>query len=279
MEKKKLRLGHSPDPDDAFMFYGMATGQMDLGNYEFEHILQDIQTLNIRAMQGELEITAISLHAYPYVKDKYALLASGCSMGDNYGPMLVAKKPFTIAELKTKRIAIPGALTTAFLVMQLLLGKGTDTVVQPFDHILEYVQAGHADVGLIIHEGQLTYQKNGLVCCVDMGKWWKEKTGLPLPLGVNAIRRDMGAAAMREVAGLLKRSIEFSLAHRREAVRHALQYARNMNENLADEFVGMYVNHWTLDFGAEGRKAVHAVLDAGDKAQLIPPCSPVEFVD
>ncbi len=277
-EKKKLRLGHSPDPDDAFMFYGLATGQMDSGNYEFEHILQDIQTLNVRAMKGELEITAISLHAYPYVKDKYALMASGCSMGENYGPMLVSKKPFTIEELKTKRIAIPGTLTTAFLTMQLLLGKGVHTVVKPFDQILEYVQAGHADAGLIIHEGQLTYQNNGLVCCVDLGKWWKEKTGLPLPLGVNVIRRDMGEAAMQEVTGILKRSIEFSLAHRPEAVRHALKYARDMNERLADEFVGMYVNHWTLDFGPEGRKAVNAILDAGAKAQLIPPCTPVEFV-
>ncbi len=260
------------------MFYGLATGKMDSGNYEFEHILQDIQTLNVRAMKGELEITAISLHAYPYVKDKYALMASGCSMGEDYGPMLVSKKPFTIEELKTKRIAIPGTLTTAFLTMQLLLGKGVHTVVRPFDQILEYVQAGHADVGLIIHEGQLTYQNNGLVCCVDLGKWWKEKTGLPLPLGVNVIRRDMGSAAMQEVTGILKRSIEFSLAHRTEAVRHALQYARDMNEKLADEFVGMYVNHWTLDFGPEGRKAVNAILDAGAKAQLIPPCTPVEFV-
>ena len=278
MEKKKLRLGNSPDPDDAFMFYGMATGRMDLGSYEFEHILQDIQTLNIRAMKGELEITAISLHAYPYVKDKYAVLASGCSMGDNYGPMLVAKKPFTVEELKTRRIAIPGTLTTAFLAMQLLLGKAVRTVVKPFDQILDYVQAGHADAGLIIHEGQLTYQNNGLVCCVDLGKWWQETTGLPLPLGINVIRRDMGATAMREVAGLLKRSIEFSLAHRADAVRHALQYARDMDETLADKFVGMYVNDWTLDFGPEGRKAVHALLDVGAQAQLIPPCTPVEFV-
>ncbi len=260
------------------MFYGMATGRMDLGSYEFEHILQDIQTLNIRAMKGELEITAISLHAYPYVKDKYAVLASGCSMGDNYGPMLVAKKPFTVEELKTRRIAIPGTLTTAFLAMQLLLGKAVRTVVKPFDQILDYVQAGHADAGLIIHEGQLTYQNNGLVCCVDLGKWWQETTGLPLPLGINVIRRDMGATAMREVAGLLKRSIEFSLAHRADAVRHALQYARDMDETLADKFVGMYVNDWTLDFGPEGRKAVHALLDAGAQAQLIPPCTPVEFV-
>ena len=277
-EKMKLRLGHSPDPDDAFMFYGLATGKMDGGPYEFEHILQDIQTLNTRAMKGELEITAISLHAYPYVKDKYALMGCGCSMGDNYGPMIVSKKPFTPEELKTKRIAIPGTLTTAFLAMQLLLGKGVHTVVKPFDEILQYVEAGHADAGLIIHEGQLTYRNNGLVCCVDLGKWWREKTGLPPPLGGNVIRRDLGEPVLREVSGILKRSIEFSLNHRTEAVRHALQYARDMNEKLADEFVGMYVNHWTLDYGPQGRAAVNALLDAGAKASLIPPCTPVEFM-
>ena len=277
-EKMKLKLGHSPDPDDAFMFYGLATGKMDGGGYEFEHILQDIQTLNTRAMKGELEITAISLHAYPYVKDKYALMGCGCSMGDNYGPMIVSKKPFTPDELKTKRIAIPGTLTTAFLAMQLLLGKGVHTVIKPFDEILQYVEAGYADAGLIIHEGQLTYQNNGLVCSIDLGKWWREKTGLPLPLGGNVIRRDLGEPVMREVTGILKRSIEFSLAHRTEAVRHALQYARNMNEKLADEFVGMYVNHWTLDYGPKGRAAVNALLDAGAKASLIPACTPVEFM-
>ncbi|HTV47404.1 MAG TPA: MqnA/MqnD/SBP family protein [Phycisphaerae bacterium] len=277
-KKKKLRLGHSPDPDDAFMFYGLATGAMDSGPYEFQHVLQDIQTLNTRAMKGELEITAISIHAYPYVKDKYALMGCGCSMGDNYGPMIVAKKPFTPKELKNKRIAIPGTLTTAFLAMSLLLGKGVRTLVMPFDEILQYVEAGHADAGLIIHEGQLTYQNNGLVCCVDLGKWWTQKTSLPLPLGGNAIRRDLGRPVMEEVAGILKKSIAFSLEHRREAVRHALKYARDMNEKLADEFVGMYVNHWTLDYGPRGRDAVNAVLDAGAKEGLIPSCTPVEFI-
>lgn len=277
-DKMKLRLGHSPDPDDAFMFYGLATGKMDSGRYEFEHILQDIQTLNVRAMKGELEITAVSLHAYPYLRQKYALTACGCSMGDNYGPMIVAKEPFTLEQLKSKRIAIPGTLTTAFLGMQLLLGKGVHTVVKPFDQILEYVQAGYADAGLIIHEGQLTYQNNGLVCCVDLGKWWSEKTGLPMPLGGNVIRRDLGEKTMLEVTAILKKSITFSLEHRAQAVRHALQYARDMNEKLADEFVGMYVNHWTLDYGPRGREAVNALLDAGAKAGLIPQCTPVEFI-
>ena len=277
-EKLKLRLGHSPDPDDAFMFYGLATGQMDAGRYEFEHILEDIQSLNVRAMKGELEITAISLHAYPYVRGKYALTACGCSMGDNYGPMIVAKHPFTVDQLKTKRIAIPGTLTTAFLGMQLLLGKGVHTVVKPFDEILSYVQAGYADAGLIIHEGQLTYQNNGLVCCVDLGRWWTQKTGLPMPLGGNVIRRDLGAKTMAEVTAILKKSIQFSLDHRDQAVRHALQYARDMNEKLADEFVGMYVNHWTLDYGPRGRAAVNALLDQGSQAGLIPACTPVEFI-
>jgi 1,4-dihydroxy-6-naphthoate synthase len=277
-EKLKLRLGHSPDPDDAFMFYGLATGQMDAGRYQFEHILEDIQSLNVRAMKGELEITAISLHAYPYVRSKYALTACGCSMGDNYGPMIVAKHPFTVDQLKTKRIAIPGTLTTAFLGMQLLLGKGVHTVVKPFDEILSYVQAGYADAGLIIHEGQLTYQNNGLVCCVDLGRWWTQKTGLPMPLGGNVIRRDLGAKTMAEVTAILKKSIQFSLDHRDQAVRHALQYARDMNEKLADEFVGMYVNHWTLDYGPRGRAAVNALLDQGAQAGLIPACTPVEFI-
>lgn len=277
-EKVKLRLGHSPDPDDAFMFYGLATGRMDAGGYEFEHILEDIQSLNIRAMKGELEITAISLHAYPYVRSKYALTACGCSMGENYGPMIVAKHPWTVEQLKTKRIAIPGTLTTAFLGMQLLLGKGVHTVIKPFDEILPYVQAGYADAGLIIHEGQLTYQNNGLVCCVDLGRWWSQKTGLPMPLGGNVIRRDLGDKTMMEVTAILKKSIQFSLDHRAEAVRHALKYARDMDEKLADEFVGMYVNHWTLDYGPRGRAAVNALLDEGSRAGLIPPCTPVEFI-
>ncbi len=279
MEKKKIRLGHSPDPDDAFMFYGLATGQLDAGPWEIEHILQDIQTLNSRALNGELEITALSFHAYPYVRRQYALMACGCSMGENYGPMLVAKERFTPEVLKTKRIAIPGAMTTAFLVMQLLLGPGVHTVVQPFDEILNYVEAGHADAGLIIHEGQLTYQNHGLVCCVDLGQWWRKKTSLPLPLGGNVIRRDLGPAAMRQLTALLKTSIQYSLDHRAQAVRHALRYARDMNEKLADTFVGMYVNHWTLDFGPQGRQAVNALLDAGAKAGLIPPCTPVDFVE
>lgn len=274
-----IRLGHSPDPDDAFMFYGLATGKMDPGPYKFEHILQDIQTLNERAMKCELEVTAISLHAYPYVAKNYALMACGCSMGDNYGPMIVAKKPYTIDELKNLRIAVPGTMTTAFLAASLLLGKGFRNVVKPFDEILQYVQDGKADAGLIIHEGQLTYQNQGLVCCVDLGQWWMKKTGLPLPLGGNVIRRDLGPDHVVAVTRKLKESIQFSLDHRDAAVRHALQYARDMNVELADKFVGMYVNNWTLDYGPRGRQAVNALLDAGAEMGLIPKVTPVEFIE
>lgn len=274
-----IRLGHSPDPDDAFMFYGLATGKMDSGPYKFEHILQDIQTLNERAMKCELEVTAISLHAYPYVAKNYALMGCGCSMGDNYGPMIVAKKPYTVEELKNLRIAVPGTMTTAFLAASLLLGKGFRNVVKPFDQILKYVEEGHADAGLIIHEGQLTYQNQGLVCCVDLGQWWMKKTGLPLPLGGNVIRRDLGPNHVVAVTRKLKESIQFSLDHRDAAVRHALQYARDMNVELADRFVGMYVNNWTLDYGPRGRQAVNALLDAGAEMGLIPKVTPVEFIE
>lgn len=277
--KMKLHLGHSPDPDDAFMFYGLATGAMDSGPYEFIHVLQDIQTLNERAMKAELEITAISLHAYPYVSKNYALTACGCSMGDNYGPMIVAKKPYTIEELKNLRIAVPGTMTTAFLTASLLLGRGFRNVVKPFDQILDYVAAGHADAGLIIHEGQLTFQNQGLHLCVDLGKWWMQRTGLPLPLGGNVIRRDLGEQRMVEVTRILKNSIQFSLDHRQESVKHALQYARDMDHKLADEFVGMYVNKWTLDYGQRGREAVNRLLDEGAAAGLIPKCTPVSFVE
>lgn len=277
--KVKIQLGHSPDPDDAFMFYGLATGKMDPGAYEFTHILQDIQTLNERAMKGELEVSAISLHAYPYVAKQYALMGCGCSMGENYGPMIVAKKPYSIEELKGKRIAIPGTMTTAFLTASIALGKGFRNVVKPFDEILDYVQAGHADAGLIIHEGQLTYQNQGLVCCLDLGKWWMERTGLPLPLGGNVVRRDLGVEHVVGVTRKLKESIAFSLAHRSEAVKHALQYARDMNVELADEFVGMYVNHWTLEYGEKGRAAVNRLLDEGAAVGMVPKCTPVEFVE
>jgi 1,4-dihydroxy-6-naphthoate synthase len=281
--KTKIHLGHSPDPDDAFMFYGLATGQLDAGPYEFVHVLQDIQTLNERAMKHSaeepgLEITAISLHAYPYVAKNYALTACGCSMGDNYGPMLVAKKPYTLDELRDKRIAIPGTLTTAYLAASIALGKGFHNIVKPFDQILEYVQAGHAHAGLIIHEGQLTYETHGLHCCLDLGQWWMQKYNLPLPLGGNVIRRDLGPERMLEITSILKKSIQFSLDHRKEAVAYALKFGRDLNPQLADQFVGMYVNHWTLDYGPTGRNAVNKLLDEGANIGLIPKCTPVEFI-
>src|SRR5438552_4386241 len=285
-----LRLGHSPDPDDAFMFYGLAKGKLDTGRYRFEHVLQDIQTLNQRAMNAELEITAISIHAYPYVADKYALTSCGSSMGDNYGPMVVAREPMTLEQLRGKTIAIPGKLTTAFLALQLCVGRGSEArrhevtkggfefVIVPFDQIPVFVRDGKADAGLLIHEGQLTYQKLGLHLVVELGRWWKEKTHLPLPLGGNCIRKDLGQKAMQEITDILKRSIQYSLDHRAEAVEYALQFGRDLDRKLADQFVGMYVNKWTLDYGPIGRLAIERLLKEGADHGLVSPIKKIEFV-
>jgi len=276
---KHLTLGHSPDPDDAFMFYGLATNKLDTRGWTFEHVLQDIQTLNERAMRGELDITAVSIHAYPYIADTYALTACGSSMGDGYGPMVVARDAVDIEALRGKRIAIPGERTTAFLALNLLLGVGQfEHTVVMFDEILEYVAAGKADAGLIIHEGQLTYTDHKLSCIVDLGAWWKELTDLPLPLGGNCIRRALGQKAMEEVTAILKRSIEFSLEHRDEAVAHALQYARDMGHELADKFVGMYVNEWTIDYGDVGRRAVTELLRRGHEIGMVPDIGTIDFI-
>jgi len=276
---KHLTLGHSPDPDDAFMFYGLATGKIDTKGWRFTHVLQDIQTLNDRATRGELDITAISIHAYPYVADRYALTSCGASMGDGYGPMVVAREPMRIDALRSKMIAVPGERTTAFLALNLLLGRGAfrHTVVM-FDQILRYVADGRADAGLIIHEGQLTYTQQNLHKIVDLGEWWKSTTGLPLPLGGNCIRRDLGKQALSEIAAILKRSIEYSLAHRSQAVQHALQYARDMGKDLADRFVGMYVNEWTIDYGEVGRRAVRELLHRGHQMGLVPKVLEIDFV-
>jgi 1,4-dihydroxy-6-naphthoate synthase len=281
MQTQKLRLGHSPDPDDAFMFYGLAKNLIDSGPYQFEHVLQDIQTLNQRARKGELEITAISIHAYPYVADKYALTSCGSSMGDKYGPMVVTREPQKIADLKGKTIAIPGELTTAFLALQLCLGKAGDAfcaVPVHFDQIPDYVKQGKADAGLIIHEGQLTYQKLGLHLVVDLGVWWQEQTTLPLPLGGNCIRKDLGKTVCQEVTNIIRRSIQFSLDHRKEAVEYSLQFGRDLDRDLADKFVGMYVNAWTLDYGERGREAISTLLKRGAQAGLVPPIQQIEFV-
>ena len=294
-----LHLGHSPDPDDAFMFYGLAKDRFPTGRYRFRHVLQDIQTLSHRAMRGELEITAISVAAYPYVADRYALTSCGSSMGDNYGPMVVAREPTTVDGLRGKTIAIPGELTTAFLTLQLCLGRGVRAdgspssvpnfeppagdpafryVVVEFDQILAYVRDGKADAGLIIHEGQLTFASTGLHLAVDLGVWWTGRTGLPLPLGGNCIRKDLGDAAMQEVTDVLKTSIQYSLDHRDEAVAYSLQYGRDLDHALADRFVGMYVNHWTLDYGDRGRAAITRLLAEGAAAGFVPDAGEVEYV-
>lgn len=282
MQTSTFTLGHSPDPDDAFMFYGLAKELIPTPGYRFEHILQDIQTLNERATRGELDISAISIHAYAYVSDKYALLPSGASMGDGYGPMLVAKQKFDRAELAGKKIAVPGTMTSAFLALQLWIGKPASElnyIVVPFDQIFQAVKTGQAEVGLIIHEGQLTYQNEGLVVCEDLGVWWgRENDGLPLPLGGNVIHKRHAPAVRKAVSDILTASIQFSLDHRAEAVRHALQYARDMGRDLADQFVGMYVNHWTLDYGDKGRESIRRFLGRAFDAGLIPHRQELEFV-
>jgi len=278
-----LTLGHSPDPDDAFMFYGLAKELIPTHGFKFQHILQDIQTLNERATRGELDITAISIHAYAYVSGQYALLPNGASMGDGYGPIVVARRAFTKSELAGKKIAVPGTMTSAFLALQLWLERPAarlNYVVVPFDRIFEAVRGGLAEAGLIIHEGQLTYQSEGLVLCQDLGAWWKDgQDGLPLPLGGNVAHKRLAPAARRVIAEILKDSIQFSLDHRAEAVAHALPYARDMGRERADQFVGMYVNHWTLDYGEKGREAIRRFLRLAHERGLLPRPPELEFVD
>ena len=282
MPPQTLTLGHSPDPDDAFMFYGLAKGLLPTPGFRFEHILQDIQTLNERATRGELDITAISIHAYAYISDQYALLPSGASMGDGYGPMLVAKQKFTKAQVGRKKIAVPGTMTSAFLALQLWLGKPAkeiDYFVVPFDQIFHAVCSGAADVGLLIHEGQLTYKNEGLQVCEDLGVWWgRQNDGLPLPLGGNVIHKRFRPEIRKTVSDILTASIQFSLDHRAAAVQHALQYARNMAGDLADKFVGMYVNHWTLDYGERGREAIRQFLGQAFDRGILAHRQQLEFV-
>ena len=277
-----LSLGHSPDPDDAFMFYALAKGLIPTHGLSFQHTLQDIQTLNERATRGELDISAISIHAYAYVSDQYALLPSGASMGDGYGPMLVAQQTFRRAEIAHKRIAVPGTMTSAFLALQLWLDRPAsqlDYVILPFDKIFSAVGSGQAEVGLIIHEGQLTYQNEGLKLCQDLGVWWREQTGgLPLPLGGNVVHKRLDSSVRKQVADIVSASIQYSLAHRAEAVEHALQYARDMGRDLADQFVGMYVNHWTLDYGEKGRQSIRQFLGAAFERGLLARRQELEFV-
>lgn len=275
-----MRLGHSPDSDDAFMFYALAEHKIETEGFEFEHILRDIETLNQWAREGQLEITAISVHAYAYVADKYAILSHGASMGDNYGPMVVTRDPAADVEwLRGKRIAIPGLMTSAFLALRLFLGD-FDYDVVPFDQIMEAVHEGRYDAGLLIHEGQLTHGELGLHTLVDLGKWWHTETGgLPLPLGVNAVRRDLGPEKMAALSRVLKASIQYSLDHRQDALKHAMQYARGLSTETADTFVGMYVNDWTVDMGPRGKESIRLFLHRAAEQDVIPTEVPVDFVD
>jgi 1,4-dihydroxy-6-naphthoate synthase len=274
----EIKVAHSPDSDDAFMFYALAKDKIDTGELKFSHVLRDIESLNRAAFNLEYDVTAISFHAYAYLADKYALLPSGASMGDNYGPMVIARKPFTKEELKNQKIAIPGTMTTAYLALKLYMPEFEYEVV-PFDQIIDQVSSGKFEAGLIIHEGQLTYERAGLHKIVDLGEWWFERTGLPLPLGGNVIRRDLEPGLRKRVSDLLKASIQYSLDHRKEALDYALQFARDLDASLADKFVGMYVNELTLDYGEAGRKAVELLLSEGYKAGVIPNQVNIEFVE
>ncbi len=281
--KQLIRVGHSPDPDDAFMFHALANDHLDTGDYQFTHELVDIETLNQRAFSGELELTAVSIHAYAFLKDKYLLCNSGASMGEGYGPMVVAREKCGVEDLAGKVIAVPGKLTSAFLALRMCLGKDFEHVLVPFDEIIPSVGRGEyegqkVDVGLIIHEGQLTYADSTLELVLDLGVWWHELTGLPLPLGANAIRKDLGTETIQEVERLLYASIKYGLEHRDEALAYALQYGRDLDHSKADRFVGMYVNDRTLDFGPEGREAVARFLAMGHEQGILPELVVPEFV-
>jgi 1,4-dihydroxy-6-naphthoate synthase len=272
-----IRLGHSPDPDDAFMFWGLAEGHVDPRGFEFEHVLRDIQTLNEWALEGRLETTAISLHTYPFVQDRYVLLPHGASMGSGYGPIVVARRPIGLSELRGIEVAVPGRMTTAFLVLRLAIGDFTYREV-PFDAILEEVRDGRAEAGLIIHEGQLTYEAEGLQKVLDLGEWWLLETGLPLPLGVNVARRDLGEEVLHDLSSVLAESIREGLEHRSEATRYALEFGRGLDLELADRFIGMYVNELTQDYGAEGRQAVEELLQRGEAIGAFDRPVQIEFV-
>lgn len=275
-QPEKIRIGHSPDSDDAFMFYPLANGLIPTDGFEIVQVAEDIESLNQRAVNGELEVTAISVHAYAYVANHYALMPCGASIGDRYGPLVVSKEPMQREALAGKKIAIPGRMTTAYLTLR-LCQPDFDPEVVPFDQILPYVQEGNADAGLIIHEGQLTYGRAGLHKVVDLGEWWYEETGLPLPLGANAIRRDLGTEKIRRITSLIKQSIEYSLGDREKGLDYAMNYARDMETELADRFVSMYVNDYTLDYGEKGRAGVRELMERGYKSGVIPHPVNVEF--
>jgi 1,4-dihydroxy-6-naphthoate synthase len=276
-QRRTIQIGHSPDPDDAFMYHGIASGQVPAPEgWDVVQVLRDIESLNRLALEGRIEVTAVSIHAYAYLADTYALLPCGASMGDGYGPMIVAKEPLSIDEVRTRTIAVPGDLTSAALALRLALGEVRTRVV-PFDRILAEVREGRADAGLLIHEGQLTYAGEGLHKILDLGAWWKEETGLPLPLGGNAVRKDLGAEVIGRVRALLQASIEHGLQHREEALTYALDFGRGLPRAMADRFVGMYVNDYTLDYGPTGRRAIETFLGRGADAGILPRRVAVEF--
>jgi 1,4-dihydroxy-6-naphthoate synthase len=279
VSEQLIRLGHSPDPDDAFMFYALAEGLIPMDGFRFEHVLRDIETLNRWAAEGRLEVTALSVHAYAHLADRYRLLPHGASMGERYGPIVVARQGLDPVELPRRRVAIPGTLTSAFLQLQLAVGRIEDPIVLPFDEILDAVAEGRVEAGLIIHEGQLTYGGHGLHKVLDLGAWWKEETSLPLPLGANAVRRDLGPELMAKLTRLVRETVRHSLAHRPEALAYAMEFARGMDPAVADRFVGMWVNEMTLDIGERGRRAVQEFLDRGHAAGVIPNRVRVDFVD
>ncbi len=278
LQTRTISIAHSPDSDDAFMFYGLATNKIDTGELQFTHVLEDIQSLNEKATREVYDVTAVSFHAYAYIADKYALLPHGASIGDNYGPIVVAREPAAIKDLAKLKIAIPGELTSAFLALR-ILEPSFEYEVVPFDQIIEAVQTGRCDAGLLIHEGQLFYQKLGLHKVVDLGEWWHEWTGLPLPMGGNVIRRGLGDELMRKVSGYLHQSIRFSLDNRADALAYAMQFARDMDTGLADRFVAMWVNDLTLDYTQRGREAVQRLLTEGFERGIIPHRVAVEFVE
>ena len=276
---RTVRIGHSPDPDDAFMYYAIAHGKVDTAGFTVEQVLEDIESLNRRALASELEVTAISIHAYAHLVDRYALMSCGASMGDGYGPIVVAREPFAPHALAGKTVAIPGTLTSAYLALRLFVGAEFPFIVVPFDRILDAVAGGQADAGLIIHEGQLTYAAHGLARIVDLGAWWSAKTGgLPLPLGGNAVRRDLGDGAMRALTRMYRDSIAYALAHRPEALAYAKDFGRGLDDPTNDRFVGMYVNDLTLDYGERGRRSIQMFLDEGVAAGIVPPTGPVTFI-
>lgn len=274
---REITVAHSPDSDDAFMFYALATNKVRVPSLKFSHTLTDIETLNRKAMEGFYDVSAISFHAYPYVQDKYALMPCGGSVGEQYGPMVISPRMVGLDELKTMKIAVPGTMTTAYLALKLFAPK-IETAVVPFDRIIPEVLAGKYEAGLIIHEGQLTYERSGLKRILDLGKWWHEQTGLPLPLGGNAIRRELGPELIAQVTKALRDSIQYALDHREPALAYAMQFARDLDSQMADRFVGMYVNDRTLDYGEDGKQAVVKLLDMGYKAGIIPHKPRVEFV-